>query len=328
MKRRNRPDPLGMAIARAVQEEMPQARVILFGSRARGDHWPNSDTDLVVVIPDKANRADWQVQARWKAAQERERLGTRTGCDVSIMTESEFKRNRLATQHVAGQASGYGIDMSDERSKYRYNECGDQEDEYIKGYDADPQYDPEVNTGYEENWTEGTDDSGQSRYEAHWPETKPRIAAALEWLEEVNERVDRNSPRQRLLGFAAQQSLENALKAWLSSHNDNRTYGHDFGSLWIDIKKVEDFSTDQLKPVKEAVEQLLEATSYHDSRNPDRKTNWLELYAVTYRYSGTNHEMSPAEKQDLREKLNEAVISILDHVHRRSGTAPDDLRQA
>lgn len=76
------------------------------------------------------------------------------------------------------------------------------------------------------------------------------------------------------------------------------------------------------------MEGLLEATSYHDSRNPDRKTNWLELCAVTYRYGGTNHDMSPEEKQDLREKLNEAVISILDHVHRRSGTTPDDLRPA
>ena len=326
MKRRNRPDPLGIAIARAVQEEMPQARVILFGSRARGDHRPNSDTDLVVVIPDNADRGDWQVQARWKAAQERERLGTRTGCDISIMTESEFKRNMLATQHVAGQAREYGIDMSNERSEYQYNEYGDQDDEHIEGYDANPESDAEDNAANEKDQTEGADDSGQTRYQPHWPETKPRMVAALEWLEEVNERVDHNSPRQRLLGFAAQQSLENALKAWLSSHNDNRTYGHDFGSLWTEIKKVEDFSTDQLKPVEQAVEKVLDATSYGDSRNPDRRANWLELYAVTYRYGGTTHEMSPEEKQELREKLNDAVSSILDHVHRRSGTTPDDLR--
>ena len=316
------PDPMGLAIAQAVQDEMPEARVILFGSRARGDHRPTSDTDLLIIIPDDANRADWQTQARWNAARERERLGTQTGCDISIMTKTEFETNRLAARHIAGRAAAYGVDMSGERLDYGYYHKDD--DEYIEGYDAESEEQAtkeRILTSYSQEDSEGQ----MANYPTHWPETRVRIENAIDWLDEFNERVENNSPGQRVLGFAGQQAFENALKPWLSSYNEQRDWGHDFGPLWADIKKEETHTDPQFRQVQEKVDSLLDATTYTDSRNLARTQNWLELYAVTYRYAGTNHVMTPEDKNTLQEKLNEAIKAIVDHVHWRSGTTADDV---
>ena len=51
---RNSPDPEGMAIAREIQEKVRPAEIILGGSRAAGDHRPDSDVDLTAVAPDEA----------------------------------------------------------------------------------------------------------------------------------------------------------------------------------------------------------------------------------------------------------------------------------
>ena len=50
-------DPVALEIARAAQKAAEPAVVILFGSRARGDHRPNSDVDLLVVANDEQSRA-------------------------------------------------------------------------------------------------------------------------------------------------------------------------------------------------------------------------------------------------------------------------------
>jgi uncharacterized protein len=42
--------------ARRLSEAAPDARVILFGSRARGEGRPGSDLDLLVIEPDLASR--------------------------------------------------------------------------------------------------------------------------------------------------------------------------------------------------------------------------------------------------------------------------------
>ena len=50
--RRNAPDSQALAIAREMQEKLQPAGVILLGSRAAGDHRPDSDVDLMAVVPD------------------------------------------------------------------------------------------------------------------------------------------------------------------------------------------------------------------------------------------------------------------------------------
>ncbi len=50
--------PIIKQIADALSQVPSVEAVVLFGSRARGDHWERSDIDLAVVCPD-ASRKDW-----------------------------------------------------------------------------------------------------------------------------------------------------------------------------------------------------------------------------------------------------------------------------
>lgn len=49
---RNAPDPIGLAIAREIQKKVHPAEIMLGGSRAAGDHRPDSDVDLTAIAPD------------------------------------------------------------------------------------------------------------------------------------------------------------------------------------------------------------------------------------------------------------------------------------
>ncbi len=51
-------DPRARTVAQAVAEIQGVERVLLFGSRARGDHLPHSDIDLLVVVPADRKRPE------------------------------------------------------------------------------------------------------------------------------------------------------------------------------------------------------------------------------------------------------------------------------
>ena len=45
-------------VRECAQEQCPQARVVLFGSRAKGIGGPDSDYDLLVILPDDIDHSD------------------------------------------------------------------------------------------------------------------------------------------------------------------------------------------------------------------------------------------------------------------------------
>jgi predicted nucleotidyltransferase len=61
-------------------------RIYLFGSKARGDYGPDSDFDLMVVVPDDAP----EDQKRSRLAYER-LWGTGTAADVLVWTRGRFE---------------------------------------------------------------------------------------------------------------------------------------------------------------------------------------------------------------------------------------------
>lgn len=93
-------------IAGAVGNELAARCVILFGSRARGDHRADSDVDLAVIVPqgdlDAQQRYDLREQAHTVA------VGMADGrfrrIDIIIWTESEFRTQKRSINHVAGRA--------------------------------------------------------------------------------------------------------------------------------------------------------------------------------------------------------------------------------
>ena len=73
-------------IVRRVTQAIHPRRVILFGSAARGEMGPESDLDLLIVVPDGTHRRE----ASRKAFRALSGLGIAK--DVIVVTESDLKR--------------------------------------------------------------------------------------------------------------------------------------------------------------------------------------------------------------------------------------------
>ena len=81
------PNPqLAEVVQRLIRAYAPE-RVYLFGSSARGDSGPDSDYDLLLVVPDDAiperKRSKLAYECLW---------GTGTAVDVLVWTRSSFDR--------------------------------------------------------------------------------------------------------------------------------------------------------------------------------------------------------------------------------------------
>ena len=75
------------AVRRIVRRFRPE-KIILFGSRARGDPRPDSDADLLVVMRVRGSR-------RWKASEiDLALAGIGMPKDIVLVTPEEFKRYR------------------------------------------------------------------------------------------------------------------------------------------------------------------------------------------------------------------------------------------
>jgi len=78
-------------------------RVYLFGSAARGDAGPDSDYDLLVVVP----TSDEPGYRRMQRAQEA-LWGIRAAADVFVLTRQEFARQRTVVTSLASAALAEG----------------------------------------------------------------------------------------------------------------------------------------------------------------------------------------------------------------------------
>ena len=89
-------------ITRRVVEAVQPRRLILFGSRARGDARPDSDVDLLVVWKDES-------PPRARALAVRQALrGLKASFDIAVVTPSEFERFSDRRMHVVGLAAREG----------------------------------------------------------------------------------------------------------------------------------------------------------------------------------------------------------------------------
>lgn len=82
----------GVADPRALA--LPDAQVVLFGSRAIGDWQPGSDIDLAVIGGDRAAAEEAIAQLRSQAAHAHAQL--------FHFTHAEFNELRVSLPHIAG----------------------------------------------------------------------------------------------------------------------------------------------------------------------------------------------------------------------------------
>jgi len=101
------PDPRALAVAAALQARLPDARVLLFESRARGGWRLGSDIDLAVIGVE-----DYTAPAIRKHAKPHSKAAYGDAAphvQVFTFTAAEFVRCRTALPHIAGQVQRYGL---------------------------------------------------------------------------------------------------------------------------------------------------------------------------------------------------------------------------
>ena len=112
-------DPRACAVARAVAEAVRPDRVILFGSRARGDFRPDSDIDLLIVTgPGPVDRRAYQRTSAAAHHKVEQVYGQPMGVDLVHLSEDAFHDGRRARNHVAGQAVRDGFDANGDKVNY------------------------------------------------------------------------------------------------------------------------------------------------------------------------------------------------------------------
>lgn len=251
-------DSKAVAVARAVYDAVPLDSVILFGSRARGDHRPDSDIDLMLIHSEAMSRDDYR-KASQTAYDAIERIyGTRwIGVDLLDIPKSTYLRCRGGINHVTAQAARDGVDMNGEK----------------------PEYEPD---------SEPFD----------WHDVRQRVVTANRNLRDLEAGLAA-SLSQEIIGFLAQQTVENILKAWISAAGVGYRNTHQLSELLGIIKNIPE------EQDTSASEELL----------------WLTRYAVRYRYEGAVLEMD--DPIELYERIAFVVDAIEERI--RTLTGVDEL---
>ena len=82
-------------MVRRIADNFHPEKIILFGSRARGDAHPDSDVDLLVVMPFEGSRRALSVEIRLAVS------GMGIGKDIMVATPQEMDRYRNVPGTIA-----------------------------------------------------------------------------------------------------------------------------------------------------------------------------------------------------------------------------------
>jgi HEPN domain-containing protein/predicted nucleotidyltransferase len=95
-------DPFLIAATRTIVDRFAPERIVLFGSRARGDHQPESDYDLIVVLETPLERGERDDAIRDVLPDADQ------GVDVIVYTPAEFEisRHDVGALAFAGETEG------------------------------------------------------------------------------------------------------------------------------------------------------------------------------------------------------------------------------
>ena len=254
-------DPRARAVAEAVYDAVRPVAVILFGSRARGDYREDSDVDLLIITDDDADAAPGGWQSRYVAA---------SG----------------AAHKAAESAYGFlmGVDVVD-MSASRFADC-----RRAKNHVAGQAVRDGVIVSQQPL-------PGENQPPTNWPDIRQRFIAASRNQQDLALAIEANQS-QELVGFLAQQAIENALKGWISELNDSYGRTHDIAEL---AAKVRGHSAEIDTPAGETL-------------------FWLTRYAVEYRYEGARVKID--DRHGLLERVEDLVYEVADRVQEITGRRP------
>jgi uncharacterized protein len=92
-----RQDPALAEVVRRLVEAYRPERIYLFGSKARGEAGPDSDYDLMVVVPDNAPAERRRSRLAYEVLR-----GTGAAADVLVCTRSYFEPRRSLKASLPG----------------------------------------------------------------------------------------------------------------------------------------------------------------------------------------------------------------------------------
>jgi uncharacterized protein len=95
--------PLRVLLAR-IEETYHPLQVWLFGSRARGEHRPNSDWDLLVVVPDDVPDELFDPEISWQTQK-----GSGVYADVIPWPVSNFKEDWTVVNSLPHEIARDGV---------------------------------------------------------------------------------------------------------------------------------------------------------------------------------------------------------------------------
>ena len=174
------PDARAVAVAQAIYGAARPRRLILFGSRARGDHRADSDIDILLITdapPAEAHKEKISAAAeRCAAAQYQEPAPVQ----LIWITAAEYRQRRRTVNHLVARARDDGVIM------------------------------PE----YPENYDDLEEDDDDYSYE--WTVTSERVRNAEQHLDNFLLLVE-GGRSDRMIGKNAQEAMEHALKAVISA---------------------------------------------------------------------------------------------------------------
>jgi len=97
---------LDAAVKKAVDvivDDLHPTRIILFGSRAREDHRPDSDVDLLIIYDGQQSKRDVKLRIR-RLLRERD-----FSLDIFVVTSDEFERQKEIVSTVGRTAAREGV---------------------------------------------------------------------------------------------------------------------------------------------------------------------------------------------------------------------------
>ena len=257
-------DPKARAVAKAVYDALRPRSVILFGSRARGDFRRDSDVDLLIIT------------------------------DADRMGKDEYMLARDAANaksaEVYGARSPFGVDVLN-MSAETFRHCRRAKN-HVAGQAA----------------RDGVDMNGEpvppdDQEPDNMPDIRQRVANTRRNLDDLRINVE-NAASQEIIGFLAQQTLENVLKGWISALDDEYGNTHDLDKLMAIIR---------MHPSE-------------DNSDAGERLRWLTNYAVKYRYWGVEIHMD--DRHELLHIVSETTLAIIDRIGELTGTKEwDDAAQ-
>jgi predicted nucleotidyltransferase len=97
-------NPILTELVRRLVEAYSPLRIYLFGSMARGDGGPDSDFDLMVIVPDNAHPEMQRSRLAYRALR-----GTGTAVDVVVWPKSSFERRSRVPTSLPATVAREGV---------------------------------------------------------------------------------------------------------------------------------------------------------------------------------------------------------------------------